>query len=338
LSATGVRRRELDLMMRSLTSKLALGAICALAPALAFGPAASAQEPEPPSPATLLEEVEVIAKLPGPALWRVSTPTSQIWFFAAPGTGLPKGFHWDDRRVATALEGARELVTPPQATLGIGALLGFVVDPGHVLHQPPGQTVRDGMPPELRARWEQAAGAVGQDPAHYDHWRPILAAAFMQNDLVKRDRGTKIGIDAQLNPLIRKSRVKVRPLASYPGDDMLKGMASTPEAGSLACLGFMADWALAPPGDFTQAGEAWAKGDFAPALALTRRANVCIDTTPALADFRSRAAADWAKGLKAELAKPGKVVVSADLDTLTRQGGLLDQMKAEGLEVIGPAY
>ena len=42
--------------------------------------------------------------------------------------------------------------------------------------------------------------------------------------------------------------------------------------------------------------------------------------------------------LKTALSQPGKVMVAADLDTLTRSGGLLDQMKAEGLEVIGPSY
>jgi hypothetical protein len=305
---------------------------------LALGLPASAQEPPVPSPSTLLEEVRVIAQLPGPALWRVSTPTSQIWFFAVPGTGLPKGFRWDDRRVAKALEGARELVVPPQTKFGVSAIASVVVDPGHRLHQPPGHTVRDDMPPDLKARWEKAARAVGQDPAHYDHWRPILAAGFMQNDLAKRDRGAQSDVGVQLGPLIRKFHVKVRSPASYSGKDLLKSMGDTPEAGARACLGFMADWVLAPPGEASQAGEAWAKGDFAPALAWNRRASVCIEATPALADLRNRAAADWAKDLKADLGKPGKGVVLTDIETLTRKGGLLDQMKAEGLEVIGPAY
>lgn len=299
---------------------------------------ASAQEPPVPSPSTLVEEVVVIGRLPGPALWRVSTPTSQIWFFAVPGTGLPKGFRWDDRRVAKALEGARELVIPPRTKFGLGAIASVLVDPGHRLHQPPGHTVRDNLPPDLKARWEQAARAVGHDPSHYDHWRPVLAAGFLQDDLAKRDRGNQVDVGVQLGALVRKVHVKVRSPASYSGTDLLKSMADTPDAGGQACLGFMADWALAPPDGATQAGEAWAKGDFAPALALSRRASACIDATPALVELRNRTAADWAKDLKAELGKPGKVMVVADLDTLTRKGGLLDQLKAEGLEVIGPAY
>jgi hypothetical protein len=57
-----------------------------------------------------------------------------------------------------------------------------------------------------------------------------------------------------------------------------------------------------------------------------------------VAALRDRMAADWAKELSQALASPGKTVVAADLDTLTRPGGLLQQLKAEGLQVIGPAY
>jgi hypothetical protein len=301
---------------------------------LALALPASAQEPPVPSPSTLVEEVQVIGRLPGPAMWRVSTPTSQIWFFAAPGTGLPKGFQWDDRRVAIALEGARALVTPPTMAFGVGAVVTVLFG----LRQPAGHTVRGDLPPDLRARWEKAARAVGQDPGHYDHWLPLLAAGFLQNDIAKRDAASRIGIGVQLTPLLRRYHVKVRPLASYSGKDMLKGLAKTPDAAARACLGFMADVALEPPSDFTEAGRAWAKGDFAPALALNRRGSVCTDAIPTLVDLNDRSAVDWAKGLKAELGKPGKVVVLADLETMTRKGGLLDQMKAEGLEVIGPRW
>jgi hypothetical protein len=38
------------------------------------------------------------------------------------------------------------------------------------------------------------------------------------------------------------------------------------------------------------------------------------------------------------LVTPGKTVVAVNLDDLTRKGGLLDQLKAQGLGVIGPDY
>jgi uncharacterized protein YbaP (TraB family) len=313
--------------------KVILTAACA---ARALFSTAYAQEPPPPSPATLVEEVEIIARLPGPALWRVSTPRSQIWFFGLPGTGLPRDFHWDDRRLATALEGARELVLPPSVMAGAGDLFRVTADPGHLVRMPPGQTVRTDLPPDLRARWEAAARAVGQDPAHYDQLRPVLAARAMEADIAKRDQWNQLGAMIQMGPLTNKLHVKARRLASYNGMEVLRSLAATPDAGQ-TCLRNAADLALAPARPL-EAIEAWAKGDFAAARALNGRTGGCLSVVPAVAALSDRAAADWAKGLKAELARPGKAVVAADLDTLTRKGGLLDQLKAEGLDVIGPAW
>jgi uncharacterized protein YbaP (TraB family) len=309
----------------------------ALILALALGSAAWAQEPPAPSPATLVEEVEVIGRLPGPALWRVSTPTSQIWLLglAAP---LPRDFKWDDQRVGKALEGARELVLPPTAHLGLGDVVGLLIDTHHVVHLPPGQTVRDGLPPDLLARWEEAARGVGQDPAHYDHWRPVVAAQALVQDVERRDRLDRTGVQGSVVALARRLHVKSRRLADYRAVDLIEGLAATPTEGSQACLSLAADMASAPKADAPKLAEAWAKGDLATVRALNDRAAECLDKVPVVVALLDRVAADWAKDLKVELARPGKAVVAADLDTLTRKGGLLDQLKAEGLEVIGPAW
>lgn len=301
---------------------------------LALAAPASAQDAPVPSPATLVEEVEVIAKLPGPALWRVSTPTSQIWLLALPG-GMPRGFKWNNARVVKALDGSRELVLPPVATAGIGDLITFVFDTGHLVHLPPGQTVRSGMPADLRARWEEAARSVGQKPEHYDHFRPVVAAVALV-----QDAGKQAKLDPgqfQVAVLAKLRKVKIRTLASYRVMELIKGLSDTPDDVSQACLSISADAALTLKDDALKGAEAWARGDLKALRVSNDVAAQCNSAVP-LVRLRDRVAADWAKDLKVELAKPGKVMVAADLDTLTRKGGLLDQLKAEGLEVIGPAY
>ncbi len=320
--------------MRMCAPKLILGMACAV---LALGPAAMAQEPAPPSPATLVEEVEVIAKLPGPALWRVSTPTSQLWILGVAGP-LPKGFQWNDQRVAKALEGSSELVLPPTASAGLIDAVGLLVDTGHVIHMPSGQTIRDGMTPDLRARWEAAARSVGQDPAHYDHWRPVLAAGALTGDAVRRDGLNPGGALFHVAGLAKQMHVKVRVLANYRAADLIREIAGTPDAVSQTCLSLAADAVATMKDDAPRLAEAWAKGDLAAVRASNGRSADCVDRVPAVADLKNRAATDWAKALKTALSQPGKVMVAADLETLTRQGGLLDQLKAQGLEVIGPAY
>ena len=312
-------------------------AFAAFLAALTLGPAAWAQEPPVPSPATLVEEVDVIARLPGPGLWRVSTPTSQIWLLgvAAP---MPKGFKWDDQRVVKALDGARELVLPPTATIGLGDIVGLLVDPGHVLHMPSGQTVRGNLPPELKARWEAAARSVGQDPAHYDHWRPVLASLALSGDVAKRDDLNPGGALFQVAVLAKRLHVKVRSLASYNAMELIKGLSATPEDVSEACVARAADMASTLKDDAPKLAQAWAKGDLAAVRASNGSYADCLDRLPQVTALKDRAAADWAKELKKDLVRPGKVVVAVDLESLTRKGGLLDQLKAQDLEVIGPAY
>jgi hypothetical protein len=312
--------------------KLILVAACAAA--LALVSTASAQEPTAPSPSTLVEEVEIIARLPGPALWRVSTPTSQIWLIAMPPQ-VPQDFQWDQRRVVKALEGAREMVLPPALSVGLIDGVGLMaLDTRHLIHMPPGQTVRSRMPPDLQARWEDAARAAGQDPAHYDKWRPVLAGMALTGDTNNHAKFRGAGVVA----IAVKMGAKIHPLASYKVMDLVKNVPSMSEEAERSCLAVAADVALSVQEDTLKLSQAWARGDLQTLRARRYPAVECLAKIPGADALNSRAAADWAKELKVDLAKPGKVVVGTDLDTLTRKGGLLDQLKAEGLEVIGPAY
>lgn len=309
----------------------------ALATALAVPQTAPAQD-APPSPEALVEEVEVIAHLPGPALWRVSTPTSQLWILGMAGR-LPKGFQWDDRRLAAALDGARELVLPPVASGGLGDLVSIMADRDHVRHLPPGETVRGDLPSALAGRWEAAARSIGQNPARYDHWRPTLAALMLASD--GDDHYRLVGNPmARVAALAKDRRVKLRPVAGYKVADLLRAPADAPPGAVQACIALAAEKIERLPVDGPRQATAWATGDLETLKSIVGAFGLgaCQDAAPAVAAFRNRAAADWAKELGQALASPGKTVAAVDLDSLTRKGGLLDQLKAQGLDVIGPDY
>jgi uncharacterized protein YbaP (TraB family) len=312
-------------------------AVVALAAALALPQAAPAQD-APPSPAALVEEVEVIAHLPGPALWRVSTPTSQLWILGMAGR-LPKGFQWDDRRLAAALDGARELVLPPVASGGMGDLISILADRDHVRHLPPGETVRGDLPPALAGRWEAAARSIGRNAAHYDHWRPVQAALMLTYDADDHYRLVDNPM-ARVVALAKDRRVKLRLLAGYKIVDLFRGSADIPPGVAQACIALAAEKVERLPVDGPRQATAWAMGDIETLRSIDGATGLgaCRDAAPAVGAFRNRAAADWAKALGQALTAPGKTVVAIDLDDLTRRGGLLDQLKAQGLEVIGPTY
>ena len=96
------------------TLGVALAAVILASPVLAQVPLV----PVPPLPAgvvdpneTLVEELVVTARLPGPAWWRVSNGTSTVYVLGAP-TVAPKRQQWDRLQFDRHLEGANAVTLP----------------------------------------------------------------------------------------------------------------------------------------------------------------------------------------------------------------------------------
>jgi uncharacterized protein YbaP (TraB family) len=319
-----------------MASKLLPGLVLVLA--LALAAPAVAQETQP-GEQQLVDTIEIIAHLPGPALWRVSSPTSQLWILGLAGP-MPKQASWDMRRVEAALDGARELVIPPATSIGLLDIAGLLLDPNHHYHMPGNQTLRGSLPEPLRARFDESAAALGQNPAHYDHWRPMVAAVAMITDAQKYDALNAQGPQETVMRLAQARKAPVRRLANYKLGDLLRLMSNSRPDAPNACLELAVDLVPHLPTYAQNIADAWARGD----VAAERRAEAqmgteaCFEAAPGVAQYRNKVAQDWAKDLSGALAKPGKTVVAVDMESLTRKGGLLDQMQAQGLEVVGPTY
>ena len=99
--------------------------------------------------ATLVQELVVTARLPGPAWWKVSSPTSTVYVLGAPGA-LPKGMAWDiDASPSAVVTGANELIVPPVIMLGWATSFDLMSAARRIqIRQGP---MEDGLPPDLRA-------------------------------------------------------------------------------------------------------------------------------------------------------------------------------------------
>ena len=60
---------------------------------------------------TLVEELVVTARLPGPAWWRVSDADSTVYVMGVPSV-IPKGSGWDPSVLERRLEGANLVILP----------------------------------------------------------------------------------------------------------------------------------------------------------------------------------------------------------------------------------
>lgn len=284
-------------------------------------------------------EIDIIAHLPGPALWRVSTPSSELWIVGLAGP-VPKRMEWDTRRVETALAGARELILPPGASISVFDIAGLLLDPGHHYHYPGGQTLRGSMGPDMRAKFDVAAQELGQDPAHYDHWRPLVAFVALMSDAQKHDALNLEGPQKTLMHLAQAKSVPVRRLSPYSAGAIIGALKDATPADQQKCLALMVDLIPRLPAFSARLGDAWAKGDVDATLAAQAEvaSDGCFTAVPGILKLEDRRGQDWAKSLAQTLKKPGKTVLAIDIRSLTRPGGLLEQLKAQGLDVTGRAY
>jgi uncharacterized protein YbaP (TraB family) len=247
---------------------------------------------------------------------------------------------WDTRRVDAALDGARELVIPPGASINILDIAGLLLDPFHRYHYPGGQTLRGAMSPQMRERFEATAGSVGQDPAHYDHWRPLVAAIALLSDAQKHDALNPEGPQKTLMQLARAKGVSTRRLTNYSLGQLLRAFNNAPPNAADACLALVVDLVPRLPAYSVRIGDAWAHGDVARARAAEAEitSDQCFTAVPGILKLQDQMTQDWAKGLAQTLRTPGKTVLAIDMESLTRSGGLLDQLRAQGLTVTGRAY
>lgn len=313
---------------------LAVAAMTAL-----FATAAPAQVPLTPAAplpddpdATLVEELVVTARLPGPAWWRVSDGDSTVYVLGAP-TIAPKRQQWDQLQFNRRLEGANVVILPfnglkVRVTGAPAAAISYL-------------RLRSSKPFEERlegaekARFVAAREKLGQGADHYKTSHPLAAALILTDDyrekagLTTADPTKLIKLLAERNktPVVQKT---------YDLGPLLGAVLKTSQAAGRACLDEVMSEVEAGPGKTIAASRAWAAGDVAGALGAERSYERCIAVTPGASAFDARVKADLAKEIETALKTPGHAIAVAPLRTLLAQGGVLDRLRAKGFEIKTP--
>ena len=295
---------------------------------VASAPATTSGEP----PWVVADPVTVTA--PSPRLWKLTRGGSTVWVLGEVAP-LPRGLGWNSAPLARVMQGADRVLLPPEGSVdlfeGLGALARSRL--------PGGATLAATLPPELEQRYDAVLRRLGQDPAKPRRDKPAWAALFLEVDFV-RSRAVDLSEPfGTIRRIARDSHVPVGRVASYAPTDVLRELVDLPEAESEATLADAVagvDFGLDHVG---AAGRAWARGDL-----RTVRANISPSETP-LAVFlhtssgrriAARAVDDVTEALRSALKTPGVTVAVLSVGGLVQQGGALDRLRAEGVEVSEP--
>jgi hypothetical protein len=321
---------------RTLAQSLAAGLASVLAlalalPASAQGPAKPAR-PDPNDPdSVIVEELVVTARLPGPAWWTVSNGASTVYVLGAP-TLAPKHMEWDRGLFERRLSGANVVILPFQDVKvtfvgAFGAAFNFMRLRGGVFEAT--------LDPATQARFVAVRNRLGEPADHYGTRNPLAAGLVLATDYRAKSGLTTADPTKLIKLLAQRARVPVSQ-KSYDIGPVMGAVIRTSPAAGRACFDEVLVQAEAGPGVTQAAARAWASGDVRGALGNERTYERCIALVPGAAAFDARVKTDLVAAIGQALKRPGHAIAVVPLRPLLAQGGVLDQLRAQGFTVTTP--
>ncbi|MDO8377793.1 TraB/GumN family protein [Phenylobacterium sp.] len=298
--------------------------------ALVLAAPAGAQTPDPD--ATLVEELVVTGRLPGPAWWRVSDADTTVYVLGAPSV-MPKSLPWDQSVLVRRLEGANRVILPfNQVSVSLLTVPGAAFNLLRLRSKTP---YEETLAPPLRARFAAVRTQAGKPADRYRVKNGLAAGLILVDDYRQAAQLTAADPAKTIRRLAKARRLKVEE-KSYDGAALLGQVVKTPRAAQQACLDDALDEAEAGPGGARRAAQAWAEGDVRGALSAERGFEKCLAAAPGALALDTRFKADQAAAIARALKTPGHAVAVVPLRPLLAQGGVLDQLRSQGFEVKTP--
>ena len=296
------------------------------------GPVTAQIAPADDPDATLVEELVVTGRLPGPAWWRVVDADTTVYVLGVPSLA-PKRMQWDRAIFERRLAGANVVILPfvnvrAKATGSIGTAINLL-------------RIRSGGPfearldPATRARFVAVRTRLGQDAKHYATSNPLAAGVQLAIDYRDKSQLTNMDPAKLVRLLAQQKRVKVIE-KSYDLGPQLGGILRTPPSTGRICFDEVLAQAEAGPGATLAAARAWAVGDVRGALDNERTYERCLATISGGRTYDERTKADEAAAIAGALKTPGHAIVLVPLRPLLAQNGVLDRLRAQGFTVKTP--
>jgi hypothetical protein len=292
----------------------------------------------------VLDEVLVTGTQPGPALWQVKSGTNVLWILASPPL-VSKSIKWRSKQVKKVLADTQEVL----AVYGTGFIpkselspreLKALSDQSHYL--PPGQTLRDILPPDLYVSFETAKVAFPDGDKNLekgidiDRSRPNWA----RNLLSQRARqALKLGFAPVTDDVVsmaKRRKVKVTSI-EYLSWSGYQPLPQTIEAAMDMCqLDDLLQNLESRGARWKARANAWAVGDVKRLKDLIRPLTSRLPQCKVIDVGELPIKNKWLDAMERSLADNSSTLAVVDASLLLSAGGLLDELMGRGYEVMEP--
>lgn len=306
-----------------------LGTICLLA--LPFGDpgalAASVQED-----AYRVDDIVVTARRAGAPMWTVTRGGATV-ILVGSVTGVPDDFLWRSEALEVATTRSTQILYPAEARASVRDVARGLWRQATIRHLPNGTSSADYLPPDVQLRLERVMQGQNAD------WRRqsfvFLSIRLMRMAGYEEGRGGAYGV---VRRAAREAEIPGHAIGVFTGDDLVEGLISDSPAQHIGCIEAAVAAAEDGPRVASERLEAWRGLRVADVLAtsLDRALGLCWPSGEP--EIAPEVRAQWRAATRDALAVSGVTMGVAPLRILAEPGGVLDQLEASGLEIVGPDW
>lgn len=299
---------------------------------------AGARSEDPPN---RLDEIVVTGERAGPGLWHVYRGAAQLWIFGTVSP-LPKDMTWRSTQLEKILDGTNQVLVAKPFEIGIARALWLLVTQRDLLMVGHGKRLVNVMPSELHQRFAAQRAKFTKDPDKWEKFRPIIAAAFLEEDALHAvGLSTRLDLADEVRSLARKHHVRIEEFKVAGLHDVLDALKSLPRATEQKCVA--ASLATIETGmpRLIDRAQAWATGDVQRIHSLPESKEVAacraaITVDPGAGDLYTLLRQTWIENMARHLETAGVTLAVVSMDMLLEPGGFLDALRARGYTVDPP--
>jgi uncharacterized protein YbaP (TraB family) len=319
------------------------GAACAAWPDVIDEPSPVAQRSsvEPPAPA-VLDEIVVTGERAGPGMWHVRHGSADVWLLSSLAP-LPRGITWRSRQVEQVLATTSQVLVQKPFEISMPRILWVLLTERSVVLETGGKRLKDVLPPPLHDRFAALRSKYTDDPAKWEHYRPIVAAALLQQAAFHRaGLSMRLDLGAAVRILAKDRHVRVEELKVAGVGDMLDALKTMPTATESICVDASLVTMESGMTRLIERAQAWVDGNIERLqnLPLPKEVDACrdaLDASRGAVDLIAHMRQSWLFAVEKYLQGKGTTIAVVNLDLLLERGGLLDELRAAGYEIESPS-
>jgi len=291
--------------------------------------AATAQDPAPTE-----SSIVVTAQRSGAPMWTIDSPSGTI-ILVGEIRAIPKTTPWQPARLEEATKQADRVILGARPKISPGDVFRLMFSGGKFTKLPDKSVASDYLDEAQWARLEALGTAHEED---YSRQSFLLSAFEMLRNQLRFNRDTARDASDVVKDAAENADVPITRAATLRGEDFIDNLADAPPTAHIPCLTAAMDAVEVGPDLVEQRGADWRR--FAIPAVMANPLEQALGQCWPWADetLGSELRTIWTDKITAAQGEPGVTLAVVPLRVLAEQGGVLDRLEAQGLDIRGPAW